>query len=168
MQASYAPVHRRFLAELAQQHQAPDVTINTIRGMSLLRVKMFPVEEVEDWFLFLQKCAEFLIEVRDPRIKNSMAYTLVEILIPVSNVIRLEVVECCVVVVVVVVTSFLTGVAAPREEVRGPAVQLQPGAAVAEEGALHHDDVPPHHHAPLRVPGAVLPAALGAIPLPLP
>lgn len=67
------------------------MAINTIRGMSLLRVKMFPVEEVEAWFLFLQRCAEFLTEVRDPRIKNSMAYTLVEILIPVSIVIRLEV-----------------------------------------------------------------------------
>ena len=52
---------------------------------------MFPVEEVEAWFQFLQRCAEFLTEVRDPRIKNSMAYTLVEILIPVSIVIRLEV-----------------------------------------------------------------------------
>ena len=59
--------------------------------MSLLRVKMFPVEEVEAWFLFLQRCAEFLTEVKDSRIKNSMAYTLVEILIPVSIVIRLEV-----------------------------------------------------------------------------
>ena len=53
-QARFSAVKRRFMAELQNPQNTVHTTISIIEGMKFLRVKMFPVEELEAWFAFLQ------------------------------------------------------------------------------------------------------------------
>ena len=53
-QARFSAVRRRFMAELRSPHNTVHTTVSIIEGMKFLRVKMFPVEELEAWFAFLQ------------------------------------------------------------------------------------------------------------------
>ena len=53
-QARFSAVRRRFMAELRNPQNTVHTTVSIIEGMKFLRVKMFPVEELEAWFAFLQ------------------------------------------------------------------------------------------------------------------
>ena len=53
-QSRFHSVRRRFLLEIRDPQNSSSTTINIIEGMSFIRVKMFPVEELEQWFSFLQ------------------------------------------------------------------------------------------------------------------
>ena len=53
-QARFHSVRRRFFLEIRNQSHSSATIIAIIEGMSFIRVKMFPVEELEQWFAFLQ------------------------------------------------------------------------------------------------------------------
>ena len=55
-QSRFHSVKRRFFLEVRDTHNNSSTVISIIEGMSFIRVKMFPVEELEQWFLFLQVC----------------------------------------------------------------------------------------------------------------
>ena len=44
----------RFFAELRNPQNTLSVIISVIEGLSFVRVKMYPVEELEGWLVFLQ------------------------------------------------------------------------------------------------------------------
>jgi hypothetical protein len=90
-QARFSSVRRRFLAELKNPNNSIHASISIIEGMKFLRVKMFPVEELEAWFAFLQELANWFIECSRDRLKSAMIQLLMEILLPVAAVISLEV-----------------------------------------------------------------------------
>lgn len=47
-------MRRRFLSELRDGQNNQNTIVSIIEGMKFVRVKMFPVEEIEDRFAFLQ------------------------------------------------------------------------------------------------------------------
>ena len=53
-QSRFHSVKRRFFLEIRDSQNNSSTVISIIEGMSFIRVKMFPVEELEQWFLFLQ------------------------------------------------------------------------------------------------------------------
>ena len=53
-QSRFHSVKRRFFLEIRDTQNNSSTVISIIEGMSFIRVKMFPVEELEQWFLFLQ------------------------------------------------------------------------------------------------------------------
>ena len=53
-QARFHSVRRRFFLEIRNPDHSSATIISIIEGMSFIRVKMFPVEELEQWFVFLQ------------------------------------------------------------------------------------------------------------------
>ena len=53
-QSRFHSVKRRFFLEVRDTQNNSSTVISIIEGMSFIRVKMFPVEELEQWFLFLQ------------------------------------------------------------------------------------------------------------------
>lgn len=53
-QARFHSVRRRFFLEIRNPAHGSATIISIIEGMSFIRVKMFPVEELEQWFAFLQ------------------------------------------------------------------------------------------------------------------
>ncbi|XP_065885600.1 protein furry homolog isoform X2 [Dysidea avara] len=87
--ARFSSVRRRFLSELRDSQNNQATLVSIIDGMKFVRVKMFPVEEIEDRFAFLQECAKWFIDSRD-RAKQAMSALLVDILLPVGAVIDLE------------------------------------------------------------------------------
>ncbi|XP_072605146.1 protein furry homolog-like isoform X10 [Vulpes vulpes] len=60
-------------------------------GMKFFRVKMYPVEDFEASFQFMQECAQYFLEVKDKDIKHALAGLFVEILIPVAAAVKNEV-----------------------------------------------------------------------------
>ena len=52
-QSSLHSVKQRLLREIRDPQNTSSTVISIIEGMSFIRVKMFPVEELEQWFLFL-------------------------------------------------------------------------------------------------------------------
>ncbi|KAJ3590950.1 hypothetical protein NHX12_008898 [Muraenolepis orangiensis] len=100
-QAKFPAVKKRFLSELKelrQKEQSPYViqsTISLIMGVKFFRIKMYPVEEFEASFQFLQECAQYFLEVkdkdRDKDIKHALAGLFVEILVPVAAAVKNEV-----------------------------------------------------------------------------
>lgn len=50
----FSSVRRRFLSELREAQSNQNTLVSIIEGMKFVRVKMFPVEEIEDRFAFLQ------------------------------------------------------------------------------------------------------------------
>uniref|UniRef100_A0A8B9HLY5 Furry homolog a (Drosophila) n=1 Tax=Astyanax mexicanus TaxID=7994 RepID=A0A8B9HLY5_ASTMX len=91
-QAKFPAVKKKFLSELKelrQKEQSPYVvqsTISLIMGLKFFRVKMYPVEDFEASFQFMQECAQYFLEVKDKDIKHALAGLFVEILVPVAAV----------------------------------------------------------------------------------
>uniref|UniRef100_A0A6I8QEA5 FRY-like transcription coactivator n=1 Tax=Xenopus tropicalis TaxID=8364 RepID=A0A6I8QEA5_XENTR len=96
-QSKFQAVRKKFvteLKELRQKEQSPHVVqsiISLIMGMKFFRVKMYPVEEFEASFQFMQECAQYFLEVKDKDIKHALAGLFVEILIPVAAAVKNEV-----------------------------------------------------------------------------
>ncbi|XP_060134880.1 protein furry homolog-like isoform X7 [Zootoca vivipara] len=96
-QSKFQAVRKKFvteLKELRQKEQSPHVVqsiISLIMGMKFFRVKMYPVEDFEASFQFMQECAQYFLEVKDKDIKHSLAGLFVEILIPVAAAVKNEV-----------------------------------------------------------------------------
>ncbi|XP_016429963.1 protein furry homolog [Sinocyclocheilus rhinocerous] len=93
----FPAVKKRFMSELKelrQKEQSPYVvqsTISLIMGVKFFRVKMYPVEEFEASFQFMQECAQYFLEVKDKDIKHALAGLFVEILVPVAAAVKNEV-----------------------------------------------------------------------------
>uniref|UniRef100_A0A8C5NAA8 Furry homolog, like n=1 Tax=Gouania willdenowi TaxID=441366 RepID=A0A8C5NAA8_GOUWI len=91
-QSKFQAVRKKFiteLKELRQKEQSPYIVqsiISLIMGMKFFRVKMYPVEDFEASFQFMQECAQYFLEVKDKDIKHALAGLFVEILIPVAAV----------------------------------------------------------------------------------
>ncbi|XP_037239370.1 protein furry homolog-like isoform X2 [Falco rusticolus] len=96
-QSKFQAVRKKFvteLKELRQKEQSPHVVqsiISLIMGMKFFRVKMYPVEDFEASFQFMQECAQYFLEVKDKDIKHALAGLFVEILIPVAAAVKNEV-----------------------------------------------------------------------------
>ncbi|XP_034439639.1 protein furry homolog-like isoform X15 [Hippoglossus hippoglossus] len=96
-QSKFQAVRKKFiteLKELRQKEQSPYVVqsiITLIMGMKFFRVKMYPVEDFEASFQFMQECAQYFLEVKDKDIKHALAGLFVEILIPVAAAVKNEV-----------------------------------------------------------------------------
>uniref|UniRef100_A0A671LRK8 Protein furry homolog-like n=1 Tax=Sinocyclocheilus anshuiensis TaxID=1608454 RepID=A0A671LRK8_9TELE len=89
-QSKFQAVRKKFITELKElrlKEQSPYVVqsiISLIMGMKFFRVKMYPVEDFEASFQFMQECAQYFLEVKDKDIKHALAGLFVEILIPVA------------------------------------------------------------------------------------
>ncbi|PWA28028.1 hypothetical protein CCH79_00012147 [Gambusia affinis] len=96
-QSKFPAVKKKFmteLKELRQKEQNPYVvqsTISLIMGVKFFRVKMYPVEDFEASFQFMQECAQYFLEVKDKDIKHALAGVFVEILVPVAAAVKNEV-----------------------------------------------------------------------------
>uniref|UniRef100_A0A667XRB5 FRY microtubule binding protein n=1 Tax=Myripristis murdjan TaxID=586833 RepID=A0A667XRB5_9TELE len=96
-QSKFPAVKKKFmteLKELRQKEQSPYVvqsTISLIMGVKFFRVKMYPVEDFEASFQFMQECAQYFLEVKDKDIKHALAGLFVEILVPVAAAVKNEV-----------------------------------------------------------------------------
>uniref|UniRef100_A0A8C8VPM7 FRY like transcription coactivator n=1 Tax=Pelusios castaneus TaxID=367368 RepID=A0A8C8VPM7_9SAUR len=96
-QSKFQAVRKKFvteLKELRQKEQSPHVVqsiISLIMGMKFFRVKMYPVEDFEASFQFMQECAQYFLDVKDKDIKHALAGLFVEILIPVAAAVKNEV-----------------------------------------------------------------------------
>ena len=69
-------VKKRFQAEL-RELRSKDPTpfqsiISLLMGMKFFRVKMVPIEEFEDSFMFLQECGQYFLEVKNNDFKHAM------------------------------------------------------------------------------------------------
>uniref|UniRef100_A0A4W3IGY6 Furry homolog, like n=1 Tax=Callorhinchus milii TaxID=7868 RepID=A0A4W3IGY6_CALMI len=89
-QSKFQAVRKKFMTELKElrhKEQSPHIVqsiISLIMGMKFFRVKMYPVEDFEASFQFMQECAQYFHEVKDKDIKHALAGLFVEILIPVA------------------------------------------------------------------------------------
>ncbi|KAM7399056.1 hypothetical protein PAMP_018349 [Pampus punctatissimus] len=96
-QSKFPAVKKKFmteLKELRQKEQNPYVvqsTISLIMGVKFFRIKMYPVEDFEASFQFMQECAHYFLEVKDKDIKHALAGLFVEILVPVAAAVKNEV-----------------------------------------------------------------------------
>ncbi|XP_037630282.1 protein furry homolog isoform X1 [Sebastes umbrosus] len=96
-QSKFPAVKKKFmteLKELRQKEQSPYVvqsTISLIMGVKFFRIKMYPVEDFEASFQFMQECAQYFLEVKDKDIKHALAGIFVEILVPVAAAVKNEV-----------------------------------------------------------------------------
>ncbi|XP_041849768.1 protein furry homolog isoform X2 [Melanotaenia boesemani] len=96
-QSKFPAVKKKFmteLKELRQKEQSPYVvqsTISLIMGVKFFRIKMYPVEDFEASFQFMQDCAQYFLEVKDKDIKHALAGLFVEILVPVAAAVKNEV-----------------------------------------------------------------------------
>ncbi|XP_064419085.1 protein furry homolog-like isoform X3 [Latimeria chalumnae] len=96
-QSKFQAVRKKFMTELKElryKEQSPHVVqsiISLIMGMKFFRVKMYPVEDFEASFQFMQECAQYFLEVKDKDIKHALAGLFVEILIPVAAAVKNEV-----------------------------------------------------------------------------
>uniref|UniRef100_A0A667XMF3 FRY microtubule binding protein n=1 Tax=Myripristis murdjan TaxID=586833 RepID=A0A667XMF3_9TELE len=96
-QSRFPAVRKKFISELKelrQKEQTPYViqsTISLIMGVKFFRIKMYPVEDFEASFQFMQECAQYFLEVKDKDIKHSLAGLFVEILVPVAATVKNEV-----------------------------------------------------------------------------
>ncbi|XP_045064182.1 protein furry homolog [Coregonus clupeaformis] len=95
--ARFPAVRRKFISELKelrqkeQNHYVFQSTISLIMGVKFFRIKMYPVEDFEASFQFMQECAQYFLEVKDKDIKHSLAGLFVEILVPVAATVKNEV-----------------------------------------------------------------------------
>ncbi|KAJ8412470.1 hypothetical protein AAFF_G00128060 [Aldrovandia affinis] len=96
-QSRFPAVKKKFMAELKDlrhKEQSPYVVqsiISLIMGVKFFRIKMYPVEDFEASFQFMQECAQYFLEVKDKDIKHSLAGLFVEILVPVAAAVKNEV-----------------------------------------------------------------------------
>ncbi|XP_065059033.1 protein furry homolog-like isoform X2 [Rhopilema esculentum] len=81
----FQSVRRRFMQEYKDNQGNSRVLVNIIMGLKFIRIKLFPVEELEESFLFLQECATLFLERNlDKEVKYAFANLFVELLIPVA------------------------------------------------------------------------------------
>lgn len=52
-QSRFHSICRRFFQEIKDPQKSSSLVVRIIEGLSFMRVKMFPVEELELWFRFL-------------------------------------------------------------------------------------------------------------------
>ncbi|XP_060682111.1 protein furry homolog isoform X1 [Hemiscyllium ocellatum] len=96
-QSKFPAVKKKFMSELKelrQKEQNPYVvqsSISLIMGMKFFRIKMYPVEEFEASFQFMQECAQYFLDVKDKDIRHALAGLFVEILFPVAAAVKNEV-----------------------------------------------------------------------------
>ncbi|XP_061916437.1 protein furry homolog isoform X4 [Entelurus aequoreus] len=96
-QTKFPVVKKKFiteLKELRQKEQSPyavQSTISLIMGVKFFRIKMYPVEDFEASFQFMQECAQYFLDVKDKDIKHALAGLFVEILVPVAAAVKNEV-----------------------------------------------------------------------------
>ncbi|XP_049599048.1 protein furry homolog isoform X7 [Syngnathus scovelli] len=96
-QSRFSAVRKKFISELKelrQKEQSSYVlqsTISLIMGLKFFRIKMYPVEDFEASFQFMQECAQYFLEVKDKDVKHSLAGLFVEILVPVAATVKNEV-----------------------------------------------------------------------------
>ncbi|XP_069780798.1 protein furry homolog-like [Narcine bancroftii] len=96
-QSKFQAVRKKFMTELKElrhKEQSPHIVqsiISLIMGMKFFRVKMYPVEDFEASFQFMQECAQYFHEVKDKDVKHALAGLFVEILIPVAAAVKNEV-----------------------------------------------------------------------------
>ncbi|XP_046716491.1 protein furry homolog isoform X5 [Silurus meridionalis] len=96
-QSRFPAVRKKFISELKelrQKEQSPYVVksiISLIMGVKFFRIKMYPVEDFEASFQFMQECAQYFLEVKDKDIKHCLAGLFVEILVPVAASVKNEV-----------------------------------------------------------------------------
>lgn len=55
-QSRFHSVRKKFFSEIRDPQNNSTTIISIIEGMSFIRVKMFPVDDLEQWFSFLQVC----------------------------------------------------------------------------------------------------------------
>jgi len=60
-------------------------------GMKYFRIKMVPIEDFEASFQFLNDCAQYFVDVKDKDIKHTLAGLFVEILVPITGIVKNEV-----------------------------------------------------------------------------
>ncbi|XP_059502688.1 protein furry homolog isoform X2 [Stegostoma tigrinum] len=96
-QSKFPAVRKKFMSELKelrQKEQNPYVvqsSISLIMGMKFFRIKMYPVEDFEASFQFMQECAQYFLDVKDKDIRHALAGLFVEILFPVAAAVKNEV-----------------------------------------------------------------------------
>ncbi|KAJ0004584.1 hypothetical protein NQD34_010798 [Periophthalmus magnuspinnatus] len=96
-QSRFPAVRKKFISELKelkQKEQSSYViqsTISLIMGLKFFRIKMYPVEDFEASFQFMQECAQYFLDVKDKDIKHSLSGLFVEILVPVAATVKNEV-----------------------------------------------------------------------------
>ncbi|XP_068601710.1 protein furry homolog [Brachionichthys hirsutus] len=96
-QSKFPAVKKKFMTELKElrlKEQSPSIvqsTISLIMGVKFFRIKMYPVEDFEASFQFMQECAQYFLEVKDKDIKHALAGLFVEILVPVAAAVKNEV-----------------------------------------------------------------------------
>ncbi|XP_077422148.1 protein furry homolog isoform X2 [Vanacampus margaritifer] len=96
-QSKFPAVKKKFMSELKelrQKEQSANVvqsTISLIMGVKFFRIKMYPVEDFEASFQFMQECAQYFLEVKDKDVKHALAGLFVEILVPVASAVKNEV-----------------------------------------------------------------------------
>ncbi|XP_072301955.1 protein furry homolog isoform X1 [Eucyclogobius newberryi] len=96
-QSRFPGVRKKFISELKelkQKEQSSYViqsTISLIMGLKFFRIKMYPVEDFEASFQFMQECAQYFLDVKDKDIKHSLSGLFVEILVPVAATVKNEV-----------------------------------------------------------------------------
>ncbi|XP_055369796.1 protein furry homolog isoform X3 [Betta splendens] len=96
-QSKFPAVKKKFMTELKElrhKEQSPYVvqsTISLIMGVKFFRIKMYPVEDFEASFQFMQECAQYFLEAKDKDIKHALAGLFVEILVPVAAAVKNEV-----------------------------------------------------------------------------
>ncbi|XP_032237485.2 protein furry homolog isoform X2 [Nematostella vectensis] len=82
--ARFPFIRKRFMAEFKEHQNNPTMLIHLIYGMKYLRIKLFPVEELEEGFLFMRECAALFIDAKEKEVKYALALMFVEILVPVA------------------------------------------------------------------------------------
>ena len=65
--------------------------IKLLMGMKYFRIKMVPIEDFEASFQFLNACAQDFVESKDKDIKHTLAGLFVDILVPITGVVKNEV-----------------------------------------------------------------------------
>uniref|UniRef100_A0A4W3K672 FRY microtubule binding protein n=1 Tax=Callorhinchus milii TaxID=7868 RepID=A0A4W3K672_CALMI len=96
-QSKFPAVKKKFMSELKelrQKEQSPYVvqsSVSLIMGMKFFRIKMYPVEDFEASFQFMQECAQYFLEVKDKDVRHALAGLFVEILFPVAAAVKNEV-----------------------------------------------------------------------------
>ncbi|XP_057312815.1 protein furry homolog-like [Hydractinia symbiolongicarpus] len=87
-QTRFQSIRKRFMQEYKENVGNTQVLLNIIVGLKYIRIKLYPVDEVEESFLFLQECAGLFYEKSTDKdkvkVKYAFASLFVEILIPVA------------------------------------------------------------------------------------
>ncbi|XP_047125679.1 protein furry homolog-like isoform X1 [Hydra vulgaris] len=84
-QTRFQSIRKRFVSEYKENVGNPQILLNITMGLKFIRFKLYPVDEVEESFMFLQECATLFLERSlDKEVKYAFANLFVEILIPVA------------------------------------------------------------------------------------